>query len=524
MMKRTSEIVDLYGRPFEVSTLTEPQTEQDAKLSQLRRHYSAHPSSGLTPTKLARIMKSAEEGDLVAQSELAEDMEEKDAHIQSELSKRKMALQGVSWSIKPPRNPSKQEVQDTELIQEIMEDATWMDDLIFDMSDAILKGFSCVELEWGRSDGVDYIENVFHRDPSWFQTHSERRNELRLRDGSHDGLALAPMGWITHIARAKSGYLSRSGLARVLAWPFLFKNYSVRDLAEFLEIDGLPIRLGKYPEGATDAEKRTLLAAVMSIGHNAGGIVPKGMEIDFQNAAEGQSGPFMSMIGWCEKSQSKAILGGTLTSQADGQASTNALGNVHNEVRQEIRDFDLKRLAATLTRDMVYPLYALNGKSFTSPRRKPRFEFDITEPEDLKYLSEALPGLVGIGLQIPSSWAHEKTQIPQPKDGEAVLTANVQSAAPGALPEAALKATSAKPKADVVDKQIDRLSKDAESLFDAMLPPVRELVENASSLPELRDNLLALQGEIPIEDLGEAMAQAMAAAELAGMTDVEEGK
>ncbi|WP_413769374.1 DUF935 family protein, partial [Vibrio vulnificus] len=83
---------------------------------------------------------------------------------------------------------------------------------------------------------------------------------------------------------------------------------------------------GKYPEGATEKEKATLLRAVMSIGHNAGGIIPKGMDIEFQNAADGQSDPFMAMMTWCEKSQSKAILGGTLTSQADGKTSTNALG------------------------------------------------------------------------------------------------------------------------------------------------------------------------------------------------------
>ncbi len=61
---------------------------------------------------------------------------------------------------------------------------------------------------------------------------------------------LRPFGWISHTGKAKSGYLSRTGLIRVLAWPYLFKNYSVRDLAEFLEIYGLPLRVGKYPDGA----------------------------------------------------------------------------------------------------------------------------------------------------------------------------------------------------------------------------------------------------------------------------------
>ena len=93
-----------------------------------------------------------------------------------------------------------------------------------------------------------------------------------------------------------------------LVWHFLFKNYSVRDLAEFLEIYGLPVRLGKYPEGATEKEKATLLQAVLSIGHNAGGIIPRGMEIEFQNAASGQADPFVVMMDWCERSMSKAIL------------------------------------------------------------------------------------------------------------------------------------------------------------------------------------------------------------------------
>ena len=39
---------------------------------------------------------------------------------------------------------------------------------------------------------------------------------------------------------------------------------------------------------------------------------------------------------------------------------------VHNEVRMEVRDSDLSQLSATLTRDLIYPLYALNGKSFQS--------------------------------------------------------------------------------------------------------------------------------------------------------------
>ena len=112
----------------------------------------------------------------------------------------------------------------------------------------------------------------------------------------------------------------------MLAWPWLFKNFAVRDLAEFLEIYGLPLRLGTYnPNTSDDKARATLLRAVIGIGHDAAAIVPEGMKIEFKEAAKGESTPFDSMIGLMERSTSKAVLGGTLTS-GEGEHGTQALG------------------------------------------------------------------------------------------------------------------------------------------------------------------------------------------------------
>lgn len=46
-------------------------------------------------------MEAAEMGDVVAQSELFVDMEEKDGHIFTEMSKRKRALVGCDWVVPP---------------------------------------------------------------------------------------------------------------------------------------------------------------------------------------------------------------------------------------------------------------------------------------------------------------------------------------------------------------------------------------------------------------------------------------
>ncbi|EEG23001.1 Mu-like prophage protein gp29 [Eikenella corrodens] len=150
-----------------------------------------------------------------------------------------------------------------------------------------------------------------------------KHNQLKLLGvNGQEPQDLWPLGWIVHRHQARSGFLARGGLMRSLAWPYLFKNYSVRDLAEFLEIYGLPVRIGKYPAGASDKEKTTLLNALVGIGHNAAGIIPETMMLELLDAASGSGDTFMSMVDWCERTQSKIILGGTLTTQADGKTST----------------------------------------------------------------------------------------------------------------------------------------------------------------------------------------------------------
>lgn len=529
MQEKTTEsrILDVSGRPFKQREAKALQTD-DVRLAGLHRTFSSHPSSGLTPASAAAILQSAEQGDLIAQCELAEDIEEKDSHLFAELDKRKRALIGVDYYLEPPSNPSPQEKADTEYLQQMLEEGGWIKSLIKSMADAILKGFSLHELAWSRELGEWFVEVPEYRDPSWFMTHPERRNELRLRDSTYEGQELWAFGWIKHIHPAKSGYISRAGLVRQLIWPFIFKNYSVRDLAEFLEIYGLPLRIGQYPAGASDDEKRALLNAVMSIGHNAGGIMPKGMVMEFESAATGQADPFELMINWAEKSMSKVILGGTLTTQADGKSSTNALGNVHNEVRQELRDSDLELIAETLTRDLVAPLYALNCKSYRSHRRHPRLVFDTTEPEDLRALAYPLRAFVGMGMQVPQDWLHEKTRIPKPAPGEAVLRIiqddpNAAAAGQAALAalsakEGAAKDSSAVPAQDSLDKLA--LNLDPSKLMGQLMAPVADAVLNATSLEELRDTITEL--ELDDGEFKSQLQKAIAAAYLLGQFDIEQ--
>ena len=404
---------------FNKDQLTQSQTENRSMTA-----YGAefeHPAIGLTPLKVHALLTQAEAGNMNAMLALFEDMEERDLHLLAEMSKRKRTVAKLDWSIKAPKNADANEQKYTDAISELMGIIENFEDIITNSLDAIGKGYSCHELHWVRDGNVWLIEDMEWHVPQRFTIDPFNQRELLLAgNGLGDDEPLWENAWLVHTHKAKSGYLVRGGLHRALVWSYVFKNYSVRDLAEFLEIYGLPLRLGTYPAGATDGEKLTLLRAVMEIGHRAAGIIPQGMMIDFKEAAKGSSDPFMDMIKWCEMSQSKAILGGTLTSQADGKSSTNALGKVHDETRLEIRDSDAKQLASSISRDVIGALMRINYPN-VSPRRYPKFVFDLAETEDIGVYSEALPKLVSIGMQIPAPWAHKRLGIPMVSGDEPVL-------------------------------------------------------------------------------------------------------
>lgn len=518
-----SMILGADGQPIDLASVDTPQTSQ---LGHLQRELQSHPTRGLTPSKLATILDAAEQGDLTAQFDLFEDMEEKDGHIASEMGKRRRALI-LDWEITAPDNANAQEKRNAEQLGELVQSIPDFEEVIFDATDAIGKGFACLEIEWHRAEGFWLPKTLTHRPQSWFQLHRGYRQELRLRTNTTDeqgiqGAPLTPFGWVTHIHKAKSGYLERTALFRQLVWTYLFKNYSVGDLAEFLEIYGIPVRLGKYPPNASEREKATLLRALVGIGHNAAGIIPEGMLIDFKDAATGDPKAFELMISWCERNQSKVILGGTLTSGADGAASTNALGNVHNEVRKDLRDGDIRQLNATITRDLVYAIAAMNGLAPDGIKRCPRFGLITGETEDIKVLADALPKLVGINVQIPQEWANQKLGIPMPQPGQVVLgmTPVVQAAPTGtAALTAVLPAPPAQP-LTVSQTMQPQLANNVQQATSPWFAQIRKLVESATSLEQIRDGLEQLIPNMTLDQFALAMGEAMAAAQLAGRYEV----
>ncbi|EHA8824144.1 DUF935 domain-containing protein, partial [Escherichia coli] len=120
-------IIDLDGKPFSF----DPEMQSAAlDIPQIASRYIEHPASGITPNRAAQCLRGAERGDLIAQSDLAADIEEKDTHLFAELGKRRLAIQGVPWSIEPPPNASANEKKDAEMLDEYLHSADWFDAML----------------------------------------------------------------------------------------------------------------------------------------------------------------------------------------------------------------------------------------------------------------------------------------------------------------------------------------------------------------------------------------------------------
>lgn len=550
-------LLDHLGRPIDLAAIREPQT---AHTGSLRREFDAHPARGLTPARLQAILVRAEMGNLIDQLELADDIEERDGHCFAELSKRAGAISALEWDIHAPEAATPAEEAMTAELREWLLGMPAFGDVLLAMMDAVLKGFAMHEMVWSAqsltgSRSGQRLCPAFTFTPQRLFTTSGNRRELMLRSQRGAKLAnaedqpamaaepLQPLAWLAHVHRSRSGYLTRNGLVRVLAWPYLFKNYSVRDLAEFLEIFGLPLRLGKYPAGASDTEKRALLQAVVNIGHNAAGIIPQGMALEFQEAAKGTEGPFTAMWDRMEAIQSKVILGQTLTAQ-QGERGSQALGNVHNEVRMDIRNADARQVEGTINAQLVRAWCVVNHAG-ADPRRLPRFAFDTGEGEDLQTYAENLPKLVAAGMSVSVEWAHKKLRIPVAEEGEATLRA-ASAAAPGAggapgkgqaKPAAAptpapappsrtaLAARAAQPQRDAIDDLVDE---EAGRWHPQLAPLVQPLLAELSKAVAAGESLQAFSARLPdlvqgmdARPLAEELARAAFVARLAGEADLD---
>lgn len=411
MVERTSSILGPDGRPIIMKTLS--QEIATPTIAGVRRTHEDRVASGLTPERLGTILRSAAEGFGRDYLTLSIEMEERYLHYASQLQTRRLAIQSVAYTLEADKVPARI----VEAVEQLLEDDGFVRARNA-LPDGISTGYSAVEMMWEYERKLLRPVQFKPRDPRFFQLDRLSLTDLRLAtDGSIEGEELPQAKFIRHVPQTRTGLPLRSGMARPAAWAYIIQQFTLQDWAAFSEVYGMPLRVGKYNEAASPADKRTLLKAVASIANDAAAIIPAGMEIEFHevNGANGAA-VFGGLLEYIDKQISKLVVGQTMTSD-DGSSLGQA--KVHNEVRLELLRADCVQLAMTINRDLIRPFVDLN---FGPQENYPRFELPVPDPEDVTALSTALSQLVPLGLKVGQAEIREKLGLSDPGDDDDLLT------------------------------------------------------------------------------------------------------
>jgi phage gp29-like protein len=486
-------LYDHSGNPIDLSALRREQAAPT--LTGIRTIWSESVASGLTPARLARILRQAIEGDATEYLILAEEMEERDLHYSSVLSTRKRAVAGIDPTVEAASDDAR-DVEIADAVRGLVR-APEFPSLVTDLLDALGKGYSACEIIWDRTDSRWTPREYLWRDPRFFVFDRASMQRLRLLDegASFEGRDLPPFKFLVHIPKLKSGIPIRSGLARLAAAAYMCKTFTVSDWMAFAEVFGMPLRVGRYGPNATDRDIQTLIRAVANLGTDAACVLPDSMRIEFQEAAKAAGGPdlFPRLAEWLDRQVSKGVLGQTMTSD-DG--SSQAQANVHDDVRLDIRKDDARQVAATIDRDLIKPYVDLN---WGPPKNGyPRVRLQVPEPEDIAALADALAKLVPLGgLGIEASVVRDRLGFPDPANGAVLLGEGYEPMAmnrrsdhglargrnrAGAMPD---------PDAELVELADDALA-DWEPLLAPVVNPVLELAGKCGSYDEFLAGLPAL--------------------------------
>lgn len=505
-------LLDAYGRPVKRGELKREVAA--AQTVGVRSPITGHPASNIDPSRMATILREAESGNLLQYMELAEVMEERDPHYLAVLGTRKRSVSQIDITVEAA-SEEPHHVEHADMVRDwLKRDELSME--VFNMMDAIGKGFSVTEIIWEMSEGQYWPNRLEYVDPRWITVDRVDLRTPLLRTENGD-VPLQPFKFINTVIAAKSGLPIRSGLARIAAWGWMFKMFTQRDWAIFTQNFGQPIRIGKYGAGTSEEDKDTLFRAVSNIAGDCSAIIPSSMEIEFIEAkSTGNSlSLYKERADWLDQQISKAVLGQTTTT--DAISGGHAVSKEHREVQGDIERADAKGLQSNLNRDLVRPFVDLN---YGPQKKYPRLIIARPEQKDVKLIVDSVEKLVPIGLKVTQNTMQALLGLPDVEDGEALLGAPAP-VSPAPIPAGQVSLQAAQDGADSTDEQLAKDAADiAEAPTMAMIDTVRKLLDEVKTLEEFRDRLLELDKSMSESDLAEALRLAMVWAELTGENEL----
>jgi phage gp29-like protein len=383
--------------------------------------------------------------------DLLDEMLEKDPHAFSVLSKRALGVAGGRVELTPARRAGRFARRDPRAGN--LRRVQAMLDGIPDLASHL------ASLAWASYYGIEALETHWVRDGSgWFPDrlsfiHSRRLGypaagswDLYVWDqgevlpGAYFGqgptnrkifglrIADAPGKFIIHAPQVRGDYPTREGLGRQIAYWMALKLIATRAAPQYLQQFAKPLPEGTYatgpeatirPASQEDIDQATAALNAMGAGSLTSWMHADTIKLALRTPDTGSASKltFGEWIQICDGQISKAVLGGTLTTDVGSTGGNRSLGETQKKGEMQLLKHDAGSLASSLKRDLISWIVRLNFPK-APLRLVPNVAIRVEEsPDPMLVIEKAAKG-ASAGMPIDADAIAAQTGLPLIKPGD----------------------------------------------------------------------------------------------------------
>ncbi len=452
-----------------------------------------------------------------------------DEEVKATFGQRQSAVVKCEWRVDAGGDRLKDRYAAKWLQQQLVK-CRW-DNVTEKMLFGVFYGYAVAEIIYGVEEGKIGISAVKVRDRRRFRYGKDGDLRLLTQASMFEGIPCErPYFWDFCTGADHDDEPYGLGLAHWLYWPVLFKRNGIKFWLTFLEKFGMPTGMGKYDADASDEERARLLAATRAIHQDSGVIIPKGMELSLLEAARSGSADYRTLHDTMNAAIQKATLGQTATTQG----TPGKLGNEdqQGQVKDDIVKADADLVCESFNERVVPQLMAWNFPDAELPRvwRVTEQDEDLNsraERDNKVYSWGFRPTLAYVHEQYGGQWTERDTtsgaepgQATTPSAVAGAEFADVERTVVQLLQrhganfaEGVADTSPAVPLAEQLDRKLQPVG-------SRWIEQIRALVMKAESFEQLQEELLALSGDMDLDEYAQVLAEASTAAALAGRAGV----
>lgn len=397
----------------------------------------------------------------------------------------------------------------------------WHFEIVSGAWEACPYGYSVLEANYKIDENNRFtLAEIMVKPLEWFEPKNNGELIFRKPQSSAEVNVFKTYPLKFFLTRRKPSYKQPYGEALLtkLYWIWYFKTSSTKFWVKFLERFGSPLLIGKVGGQNRKQQDIDAMTAALLNAH-AQSILSIPAEDEVTTVGTNFSGAGASAFEAFDKVMvrrvQKVVLGQTMTSENDGGGSK-ALGVVHNEVRMDKRNSDLRMISPTV-QELIDALCILNGFDKHTIILGGEQDLNVKVVErDLK--------LKDLGVQFNDKYIIETYGI-KPEHFKVGVASDITPIQQfNALPHKAFSFAATTRKLSPEQQEVEELTDAQRNMELLSNAQVNELLQKSETPEELAFHLMQLMPEANQSQFTANLERALYAGDVLGYMTASEGK